>query len=262
MTVQAARCYIGVMMPNLRVVALSVQLLAIGTVAGASVGETFNFPSERFDSIQAAIDVAVDGDEVVVAAGHYFQKIDFSGKRIRVRSSDGPSFTTIEAPCWAFDHVVRAESGETRETVLEGFRLIENCGDAPAITITNSGLTVRNCVMGPWGTGNGAIWARGRHATALLENCHFSGQVNIERGFYPVHGMVVITSETGELDLVNCVFEQCHVQAFNGIYSLALSVGPGCSGNCSGCVFRNNQATQNNSGSVVRASGVSLTIVD
>ena len=244
-------------MPNLRVVALSVQLLAIGTVAGASVGETFNFPSERFDSIQAAIDVAVDGDEVVVAAGHYFQKIDFSGKRIRVRSSDGPSFTTIEAPCWAFDHVVRAESGETRETVFEGFRVLNSCGSVPGITITNSGLTVRNCVVRS--LDHGAIWARGRNATALLENCHFSGVVTEGLG---VPGMVIITSETGELDLVNCVFERCAVNGFFGVYSLALSVGPGCSGNCSGCVFRNNQATQNNSGSVVRASGVSLTIVD
>ena len=160
-------------MPNLRVVALSVQLLAIGTVAGASRGETFNFPSERFDSIQAAIDVAVDGDEVVVAAGHHYQKIDFRGKRIRVRSSDGPLLTTIETPCWTSDHLVRAASGETRETVLEGFRVIEWCSDVPAIAITNSGLTVRNCAV--QSNGHGAIQARGGYATALLENCHFSG---------------------------------------------------------------------------------------
>ena len=260
MSVQTARCYIGVLMPNLRVVALSVQLLAIGTVAGASVGETFNFPSERFDSIQAAIDVAVDGDEVVVAAGHHYQKIDFRGKRIRVRSSDGPLLTTIETPCWTSDHLVRAASGETRETVLEGFRVIERCSDVPAIAITNSGLTVRNCAV--QSNGHGAIQARGGYATALLENCHFSGTVYHQSPASTAMAVVSITSESGELDLVNCVFERCEGIGW-GMYSVALSIGPGCSGNCIGCVFLNNQAPSNGgAGSVVRASGVSLVIVD
>ena len=245
------------MMPNLRVVALSVQLLAIGTVAGASVGETFNFPSERFDSIQAAIDVAVDGDEVVVAAGHHYQKIDFRGKRIRVRSSDGPLLTTIETPCWTSDHLVRAASGETRETVLEGFRVIEECSDVPAIAITNSGLTVRNCAV--QSNGHGAIQARGGYATALLENCHFSG---LTYEMLVPTGVVAITSDAGVLDLVDCSFEQCQVNGYSGAYALALSIGPGCSGNCSGCVFRNNHATGQQTGSVLRARGVSLTVVD
>ena len=45
------------------------------------------------ESIQAAIDVAGAGDEIIVAAGTYFETIDFLGKAIALRSSDGPLAT-------------------------------------------------------------------------------------------------------------------------------------------------------------------------
>ena len=41
------------------------------------------------DSIQTATDTAVDTDEIVVAPGTYFETIDFLGKAITLRSSDG-----------------------------------------------------------------------------------------------------------------------------------------------------------------------------
>ncbi len=40
------------------------------------------------DSIQDAIDAAMDGDEIVVAEGTYLEAIDFLGKAITVRSTD------------------------------------------------------------------------------------------------------------------------------------------------------------------------------
>ncbi len=55
--------------------------------------------SERdpYCSIQTAIDNAVDTDEIVVAPGTYFETIDFLGKAITLRSSDGAEVTTIDA---------------------------------------------------------------------------------------------------------------------------------------------------------------------
>ncbi len=49
-----------------------------------------------FSSIQAAIDAAADGDEVVVAPCVYFETINFLGKAICLRSSDGPEVTVID----------------------------------------------------------------------------------------------------------------------------------------------------------------------
>jgi hypothetical protein len=75
-----------------------------------------------FTSIQEAIVVADHGDEVLVGPGTYDENIDFLGKRIVVRSQAGPQATTIDGGGRA-NAVVVFKSGETRESVLEGFRI-------------------------------------------------------------------------------------------------------------------------------------------
>ena len=52
--------------------------------------------AEPYCFIQTAINAGVDTDEVVVAPGIYFERIDFLGKAITVRSSDGPAVTSID----------------------------------------------------------------------------------------------------------------------------------------------------------------------
>jgi hypothetical protein len=69
-----------------------------------------------------AIDIAANGDVVIVSAGTYFENIDFRGKGIRVQSSDGPGTTIIDGA--QKDPVVRFDSGEGRNSVLKGFTLI------------------------------------------------------------------------------------------------------------------------------------------
>ena len=49
------------------------------------------------ESIQAAIDDASAGDEIIVHPGTYYECIDFLGRAISLRSSDGPGVTTIDA---------------------------------------------------------------------------------------------------------------------------------------------------------------------
>ncbi len=75
-------------------------------------------------TIQAAIDAAVDGDEIVVAPGTYFENINFNGKAITVRSTDpndaGVVINTI-IDGTGFLHVVQCVSGEGSDTVLSGF---------------------------------------------------------------------------------------------------------------------------------------------
>ncbi len=80
------------------------------------------------DSIQDAINAAMDGDEIVVAPGTYFETIDFLGKPITLRSSDGPEVTTIDATGLEEVSVVTCESGEGSNTVLEGFTITGGTG--------------------------------------------------------------------------------------------------------------------------------------
>ena len=62
----------------------------------------------------------METDEIVVAPGTYFEfNINFLGKAITLRSSDGPDVTTIDGT--GNFHVVQCVSGEGSETVLEGF---------------------------------------------------------------------------------------------------------------------------------------------
>ena len=73
--------------------------LAIGSTlvfSDPATGETLNVPGD-FPTIQACINAAINGDECVVAPGTYNELINFNGKAITLRSSDGPEVTIIDA---------------------------------------------------------------------------------------------------------------------------------------------------------------------
>ncbi len=69
---------------NMRHIAAVTVLLAAVPVANADI---INVPGDQ-PTIQAGIDAAMNGDEVVVAPGTYFEAINFNGKAITVRSTD------------------------------------------------------------------------------------------------------------------------------------------------------------------------------
>ena len=68
----------------------------------SALAATIHVPAD-WPTIQAAINVAVGGDEIIagdeniVAPGTYFENINFLGKAITLRSSDGPLMTIIDA---------------------------------------------------------------------------------------------------------------------------------------------------------------------
>src|SRR5262245_15837686 len=75
------------------------RLVCVGLAAGiltlVARADTLHVPSE-YPTIQAAIDAAVDGDEIIVAPGTYHEAINFNGKALHLHSSDGPETTIID----------------------------------------------------------------------------------------------------------------------------------------------------------------------
>jgi parallel beta-helix repeat protein len=96
-------------------------------------------PSEQ-PTIQSAIDVATDGDIVLVAPGTYFENIVFKGKAITVTSESGAEVTFIDGRNEG--SVVSFISGEGGDSALNGFT-VQN-GNVHSGSFAGGGIVVRD----------------------------------------------------------------------------------------------------------------------
>ncbi len=178
------------------------------------LADTLHVPDD-YPTIQAGIDAALDGDEVVVAPGAYFEAINFLGKTIALRSSDGPEVTTIDGA--GHLHVVQCVSSEGSDTVLDGFTITggsangeefpDNIGggmynDASSPTVTNCSF-VGNFAGGggAGGTGSGGGMYN-IDSSPMITNCSFIGNdVHVNQG--SGGGMF---NENSNPTVTNCMF--------------------------------------------------------
>ena len=157
-------------------------LLLFVTLTNLAAQTTIHVPADQPD-IQAAIDVAVDGDTVLVAPDTYFGiTLDFGGKAITVRSAMGSSMTTLLGT--SRDRIIEFTNGEGPNSVLEGFTLTGGIppsgsdGHGGGIYIVGASPIICNCfisgneatssVVGPGGHGGG-IYVR--DGSPRFENC-------------------------------------------------------------------------------------------
>ncbi|MHC4620728.1 MAG: S8 family serine peptidase, partial [Planctomycetota bacterium] len=129
---------------------------------------------EEYETIQEAIDGAVDGQTVWVDAGVYTgagnQRIEFKGKAITVKSVYGPELTIID--CQNTGRGFTFSNGEDANSVLDGLTIINGrSGDTPlpgyggGIKCFCSSPTIRNCVItNCWADVAGGIWCRAEAA--------------------------------------------------------------------------------------------------
>ncbi len=99
---------------------VAVFFFIVFTIPVLAFPATIKVPGD-YPTIQAGIDVAVDGDTVLVAPGTYKENIDFKGKAITVKSEQGPYVTIIDAN--QNGRVVTFNHGEGPGSVLDGFTI-------------------------------------------------------------------------------------------------------------------------------------------
>jgi len=146
--------------------------------------------AEPYCSIQTAIDNAVATDEIVVAPGTYNEVINFLGKAVWLRSSDGPEVTVISAdgPRGA-DTAVTCTSGEQADTILDGFTLTDGTGTlvevfpdfvrdvGGGIYISSSSPTVTNCTFIGNIADDGGGGMSSFNSSSTVTDCTFTGNM-------------------------------------------------------------------------------------
>ncbi len=140
--------------------------------AGFCSGATLHVPGQ-YPTIQAGIDAAVDGDTVLVGTGEYAitEPVTFRGKAVTLCGECGPELTTIRMSETPIDpnraSIVVFENGETAESVLQGFALMDALHSG--VVIRNaSRATIKNCIISS-NNARGVLCRYESHAT--LESC-------------------------------------------------------------------------------------------
>lgn len=111
-------------------------------LAGAA---TLEVPA-TYSTIQAAIDAAADGDEILVAPGTYTETLDiFDLSDLTLRGSGGAAGTTIDADSTGSAIEISASPG----TTIEGFTVTGGSasGGAGIAIESSSSTTVRACIV-------------------------------------------------------------------------------------------------------------------
>ena len=201
---------------------------------------------DPYCSIQTAIDNAVDTDEIVVAPGMYFETINFLGKAVTLRSSDGAAVTTLDAQ--GNGSVVICESGEGPNTVLSGFVITGGTAFRGGGMFNEvSSPTVIDCMF----VANTASFGGGmfniNFSSPTVLGCTFVTNTAINNG----GGM--LNSNNSDATIVNCRFaDNVAGESGGGIYNTAVTFPVMIN-----CTFGNNAAS---SGGAV-FYGFSLSIV-
>lgn len=135
------------------------SIAALGSWFVPAVRATEIHVPTTFSTIQAAIDAAQPGDEIIVAAGVWTgagnKNLDPLGKAITIRSADGPESCIID--CEGDGRGFFVHSLERLSTIIQGFTIRNGFAiQGGAIATNSTSPTIRNMILSANVTAGGA----------------------------------------------------------------------------------------------------------
>lgn len=191
-------------------------------------------PLADHSTIQAAINVAADGDEIEVWPGTYTSTgavvVNLMGKAITVRSRDGADVTIIDGQ--NVRRCVVAQLNEESDTVLKGFKIYRGRNAVGAgMYVSNSSPTIEECKFQGCEAAGGTASGGGLRlvaSNAVVRDCEFFSNSAITGG-----GM---SNGGGAISVVDCTFYLNTACYGNSVYTLDDDA------RFSGCVFRDSNS--------------------
>ncbi len=167
-----------------RSVAIMMALLVCGVTTAATITVAAD-GSGDYTTIQAAVNAATDGDEILVAPGTYtssdYYVVNMKGKPITIRATGTPEETILDGE--DARHVVRCVNGEGPDTIIEGFTITGGSGhyDGGCISCGSSSPTITGCtITGGSAYDGGGIYCWGSSPT--ITGCTISDNTAISGG--------------------------------------------------------------------------------
>ncbi len=145
---------------------MKIHLLALVALAGPALA--IDIPVGPGQSIQTAIDAAVDGDRVLVSPGTYFEQLDFLGKAIEVVGLQGADVTILDAN-FAGSAVTFA-GAEGPASILRGLTVTGGAGNpvgSGIIAGVGATPTIEDCII----RNNSGRFGGGVHGSPILLRC-------------------------------------------------------------------------------------------
>lgn len=185
---------------------------AVLAFASCVRADTINVPGDQ-PTIQAGIDAAVDGDEVVVADGTYTGpgnvNLDFGGRAITVRSASGdPEQCVIDCQSTPGTRGFIFQIGETPEAVVNGLTVTHGnmvSDHGGAILLVDTSPTIKNCRFidnSAFGAGGAiAVFGGGPMSGPMITDCDFFGNSSIDE-----NGGAISLSYATDVRITGCVF--------------------------------------------------------
>lgn len=168
-----------------------------------------------FNSIQPAIDAAVNGDTVIVADGLYIgpgnRQLDFFGKAITVQSENGAQTCIID--CEKQGRGFYFHLGEGNTSVVDGFTITNGSEyQGGAVHCYNhSSPTITNCIIQGNSSSSygGGIYCR-EYSSPIITNCTIRGN---SAGSY---GGGIFCEDYSSPEIVNCIIQDNSTNSYGG----------------------------------------------